>query len=187
MNARKVEELYNQYAPLRRSLQGQYRKEIRKYEDREELKTFIDEQFVRLCYEYDVSGDMDFAGYIKTMLTMRVKYSFVGKLYRDNDRVVLGSADDIRGSREAINGEDDYSLLVLEFKEHLITSCKLDHIELVVLEQVLQEKNNKEIELFLRHYLAKHPNIKMTKLESRQLIRDIRSFLEIKIKEWLQR
>lgn len=43
------------------------------------LKSYIDEQFVRLVAEYDIGGTIDFTGYIAKLLPFRVHYSFAKK------------------------------------------------------------------------------------------------------------
>ena len=75
--ARDLDRLYEQYRPLRLSLITQFAPDCVDSATKEELPSYIDEQFIRLTLEYDVSSPVDYPGYIKILLTLRTKYSFI--------------------------------------------------------------------------------------------------------------
>lgn len=189
-SVRDVNGLYEQYKPLRFSLYHEYSKMLPRNHDREELVSFIDEHFIRLCYEYDASGDMDFAGYIKIMLGLRVKYSFIGKSYRDRSRVILGKNRDFKEMFDSIGGEDDFSQYSAEFLDYLFTSCKLEPLDLLIIEGILQEQATTEI---TRHLRTNHLDLlprnavtgRVSNLGIQTKIREIRELVKIKVVEWL--
>src|SRR5699024_6887267 len=55
----------------------------------EELKSYTDEQFIRLVKEYDINGPVDFPGYIKTKSNYRVRHSYIKGEYRDRHRIFV--------------------------------------------------------------------------------------------------
>lgn len=189
-SVRDVEGLYEQYKPLRFALFREYCKALPMNHDREELVSFIDEHFIRLCYEYDASGDMDFAGYIKIMLGLRVKYSFIGKSHRDRGRVILGKTKDFREVYDISGGEEDFSQYSSEFLDYLFTSCKLEPLDLIIIESILQEKATAEITRELR---ANHVDLlprnavnnRVSNLGVQTKIREVRELVKIKVVEWL--
>lgn len=87
---RDVDKLYVQYENLRMNVFYNYRKNFENdYATQQELKSYIDEQFIILVKEYDINSKVDFPGYIKTKLYARVSQSFVRGRHRDAGREVL--------------------------------------------------------------------------------------------------
>ena len=86
---RDVEELFKDYEPLRKVIWAKNKYKFLKeegsfsyshsqsgytynYADLDDLKSYIDTEFVRLVKEYDINGPIDFPGYISSKLTKRV-------------------------------------------------------------------------------------------------------------------
>lgn len=93
MRPRDLETLYKQYAKLRNKL---LKEEMSRFAYRDEetgkivydkaqvddLKSYINYQFVKLTKEYDPNSGVDFPGYIKQKLTLRTRHSYIKKKYK---------------------------------------------------------------------------------------------------------
>lgn len=111
---RDPEKLLKQYQPLINSVFGQYKgnfsrsigvnsymqgargqtnQDIPDLAAQADLKSYIDEQFVRLVKEYDPNGGVDFPGYIYAKLSRRVLGSYIHGRNRDNERESVGLTD----------------------------------------------------------------------------------------------
>lgn len=113
---RDVDKLFVQYENLRNNIFYSYRKNFENdYTTQQELKSYIDEQFIILVKEYDINSKVDFPGYIKTKLYARVSQSFVRGRRRDAGREVLEKVDyqiqDLLDNHHF--REDDYSMELL--------------------------------------------------------------------------
>ena len=87
---RDVDRLYVQYTNLRHKVYNSYKDNFSDEATQQELKSYIDEQFVKLTKEYEINGDIDFPGYIKRMLNQRVRGTILKNKFRDNNRERLG-------------------------------------------------------------------------------------------------
>lgn len=87
--ARDADRLFEKYTNLRMSLYNKYQGNFRNQETKNELMSYIDEQFVKLVKEYDINSPVDFPGYVKNKLTARVAYGFVRRKHRDRNREVI--------------------------------------------------------------------------------------------------
>ncbi|MDT9683419.1 hypothetical protein RND61_15325 [Streptomyces sp. TRM76323] len=76
---RDVDRQYAKFEPLRKRVFYSNRVVNGVQVDSGILKSYIDEQFVRLVAEYDIGGTIDFTGYIAKLLPFRVHYSFAKK------------------------------------------------------------------------------------------------------------
>lgn len=104
-----MEALYKQYSKLRHKLlrQEMYRfaykdnvtgKVVYDKAKVDDLKSYIDYQFVKLVKEYDPNSAVDFPAYIKKKLTLRTKHSYIKRyfshyyrtheLQKDNNKIV---------------------------------------------------------------------------------------------------
>lgn len=117
---RDVDRLFQQYANLRHKVYNTHKDSFNSEATRKELRSYIDEQFVKLTKEYDINGEVDFPGYIKKALNLRVRHSFIKGRFRDNARERLGSeeneiegllSNDIQSAREIEDSELIDSLL----------------------------------------------------------------------------
>jgi len=90
---RDADRLFLEYTNLRKKIYNTQKYKFPDEATRRELESYIDEQFVKLVKEYDINSPVDFPGYIKTKLNLRVKQVFVKGRYRDQDREQLTNND----------------------------------------------------------------------------------------------
>lgn len=84
--ARDYDRLLLEYTNLRRKLYNQHKDAFNDSYMQDELKSYIDEQFVKLVKEYEINAPVDFPGYIKKKLGLRVSKSFMKSKFRDMAR-----------------------------------------------------------------------------------------------------
>ncbi|UJJ74684.1 hypothetical protein Goe25_01350 [Bacillus phage vB_BsuM-Goe25] len=181
---RDVDKLMHQYRNLRLSVYNQFKGDLPDPVSQEELRSYIDEQFVRLVKEYDINGPVDFPGYIKTKLTYRVKHSYIKGEYRDRHRVFVTRNDfDVSNLLEKtplIDEELDY-YEVLEYALHDVT---LTELEKEVLFYILQEMTDAQIERKIRE---NHEEEKLSSSYIRGTLKNMQVFLKTKLQEALER
>lgn len=182
LSSRDVDTLYERYQPLRLALYRDYHNYLPTKASKEDLVSFINEQFVRLCYEFDVAGDMDFAGYIKTMLTLRVKHSFVDKEYRTRTKEPVGVEDDIRlQASETGVADEEFEKLHTEFVDMLMSSAELTELDKEIIQLLIDVKSVRVVESTLRKKYR--GAISGTDIVAR--VQEIRAYVQIVISEWL--
>ncbi|AYJ76332.1 RNA polymerase sigma factor 1 [Bacillus phage BSP12] len=180
---RDVDKLMHQYRNLRLSVYNQFKGDLPDPVSQEELRSYIDEQFVRLVKEYDINGPVDFPGYIKTKLTYRVKHSYIKGEYRDRYRVFVTRNDfDVSNLLEKtplIDEELDY-YEVLEYALHDVT---LTELEKEVLFYILQEMTDAQIERKIRE---NHEKERLSSSYIRGTLKNMQVFLKTKLQEALE-
>ncbi|WCS69250.1 hypothetical protein Goe20_01330 [Bacillus phage vB_BsuM-Goe20] len=180
---RDVDKLMHQYRNLRLSVYNQFKGDLPDPVSQEELRSYIDEQFVRLVKEYDINGPVDFPGYIKTKLTYRVKHSYIKGEYRDRHRVFVTRNDfDVSNLLEKtplIDEELDY-YEVLEYALHDVT---LTELEKEVLFYILQEMTDAQIERKIRE---NHEEERLSSSYIRGTLKNMQVFLKTKLQEALE-
>lgn len=90
---RDVDTLFIRYENLRNKIYSQYSSMYSDSVTKSELRSYIDEEFVKLCKEYEINGEVDFPYYIKTKLTARVKGTFNSGTIRTRKREPLGAIE----------------------------------------------------------------------------------------------
>lgn len=182
LSSRDVDTLYERYLPLRLALYRDFNSYLPSKASKEDLVSFINEQFVRLCYEYDVSGDMDFAGYIKTMLTLRVRHSFVDKEYRTRTKEPVGVEDDIRLQASEIGvADDDFERLRTEFMDVLMSNAQLDDLDKEIIQLLIDVKSVRVVEATLKKKYKGRLN--GTDIVVR--VQEVRAYVHFVIEDWL--
>lgn len=144
--ARDADRLFKEYTNLRMSLFNKYQNNFRNQETKNELMSYIDEQFVKLVKEYDINSPVDFPGYVKTKLTARVAYSFVGGKHRDNSREVIMKEEGTL--QQLIENEDTISYQRLEMEElikHLFKDEGMSEASWDIMEGWMQYKTERDI------------------------------------------
>ncbi|ALA13054.1 RNA polymerase sigma factor [Bacillus phage TsarBomba] len=180
---RDVDKLLHQYKNLRNSIYNQYKTYLADPVSRDELKSYIDEQFIRLVKEYDIGSDVDFPGYIKIKLTYRVKNSYIKSVFRDSQRVfVTRNAFDVSNLLEQ-NPSNDEELDYYETLEFALKGVELDDMEKQVLFYIIQELSDVQIEQKIRD---NHPNEKISSSLVRSKIKNMQTFLKTKLRESLE-
>jgi|SRR5699024_3713957 len=180
---RDVDKLMHQYTNLRLSVYSQYKEYLPDPVSQEELKSYIDEQFIRLVKEYDINGPVDFPGYIKTKLNYRVRHSYIKGEYRDRQRIFVPKNEfDISNLLDrdpALDEELDY----YEALEYALHDVELTDTEKDILFFILQELPDVKIE---EKFKEKNPNTSLSALAIKETIKEMQHFLRTKLYESLE-
>lgn len=180
---RDVDKLFHQYKNLRQSIYNTYKNYLPDPISQEELKSYIDEQFVRLVKEYDINGPVDFPGYIKTKLTYRVKHSYLKGEYRDRQRVFVPRNEmdvtHLLEQRPKMDEELDFYAAL----EYALYGTDFNDLEKDVLFYILQEKNDSQIEKEMK---KKYKNKKVSTSQIRETIKRMQTFLKERLYESLE-
>lgn len=180
---RDVDKLMHQYRNLRMSIYNQFKDYMPDPVSQSELRSYIDEQFIRLVKEYDINGPVDFPGYIKTKLTYRVKHSYIKGEYRDRQRVFVPKNDfDVSNLIEK-HPSNDAELDYYEALEFALSNVTLSDIEKEVLFYILQEMTNSQIEKKVK---KNHPRERLSSATIRKTIEEMQDFLKTRLKESLE-
>lgn len=180
---RDVDKLMHQYRNLRMSVYNQYKDYLPDPVSQRELKSYVDEQFIRLVKEYDINGPVDFPGYIKTKLNYRVKHSYIKGEYRDRQRVFVPKNEfDVSNLIER-NPFKDEELDYYEALEYALNGVELNDLEKEILFYILQEMTDAQIEKTVR---KNRPNEKISSATIREILKDMQTFLKTKLKESLE-
>lgn len=92
--SRDVDRLFLEYTNLRKKIYNMHAGAFNDEATKEELRSYIDEQFIKLVKEYDINSPVDFPGYINKKLKLRVKQTFVKNKFKERGREKLMSKDD---------------------------------------------------------------------------------------------
>lgn len=172
---RDAEKLFHQYANFRLSLYNQYKGYVPDKASREELKSYIDEQFIRLVKEYDLSSPVDFPGYIKKKLNYRVKLSYIKGEYRDRNRVFVPKNYDTVQYLIEQDPVDDEELDYYEALEYILRNLELNELEREVLYLILKELPDSQIEKEIKQ---KRKDLKVSNLTIRETIKKMNKVLK---------
>lgn len=178
---RDSDRLFVQYENLRLSIYGRYAPLLGSEASKGELMSYIDEQFIRLVKEYEVNSAVDFPGYVKTKLNMRVKHVYMHNHFRDLDRERLAVNDDdyqLEESSEKV--ATDYVEHEMHMLMDAITSpVTPTPIEQDILELMLKEKGYTDIQIME----ALSTKYGITQGEVRDTIRQLREFIRSRLLE----
>lgn len=178
---RDVDKLMHQYRNLRMSVYNQFKDYLPDKTTQDELRSYIDEQFVRLVKEYDINGPVDFPGYIKTKLTYRVRHSYIKGEYRDRQRVFVPKNDfDVSNLIERSPSRDE-ELDYYETLEYAISKVSFSEVEKEILFYTLQEMTAAQIEKKVK---KSHPKVSASAIKD--ALNEIQSFLKTKLEESLK-
>lgn len=90
---RDVDTLFIRYENLRNKVYSTYSHMFKDHATQLELRSYIDEEFIKLCKEYEINGEVDFPYYIKTKLNSRVRGTFNSGVIRNRTREPLGATE----------------------------------------------------------------------------------------------
>lgn len=175
---RDVDRLYHRYANLRYKVYNTHKDSFRSEASRKELRSYIDEQFIKLTKEYDINGEVDFPGYIKKALNLRVRHSFVKGRFRDSARERLGAEDN---EIETLLGTDTSSQEEIEDAElidDLLSKAKFSPVELAVFSYLLRGKV-KDANI-IKEVSAKY---KVSQKSVRDAIKNVREYVALNLKD----
>jgi hypothetical protein len=180
---RDVDKLMHQYRNLRMSVYNQYKDYLPDPVSQGELRSYVDEQFIRLVKEYDINGPVDFPGYIKTKLNYRVKHSYIKGEYRDRQRVFVPKNEfDVSNLIERTPFKDE-GLDYYEALEYALHDVELSELEKEILFYILQEMTDAQVEKKVK---VNHPMEKISSATIREILKNMQTFLKTKLKESLE-
>ena len=152
----------------------------------EELQSYIDEQFVKLVKEYDITSNVDFPGYIKIKLEQRVKGVFRKNKMRDNDREFLTRKESIIEDLINSTREDEtlpkYTIEDNDFLDYLTYGVSLSEPEQYLMDTWLNSTTGKVSDKKLISGLKQ--NYELTSKEAQEIIYNMRQFLKERIKNY---
>lgn len=176
--SRDVDRLYHRYANLRYRVYNNNKNYFRDEVSRRELRSYIDEQFIKLTKEYDINGEVDFPGYIKKSLNLRVRHSFVKGKFRDNSRERLSSLDDEIEQLLGVDCNSQNHIEDIELVEFLLSQAKFNQLELAVFTKLLLT-NTKDTEIVKE--LSSKYNVSLKTV--RDAIRDVREYVKLTLQD----
>lgn len=180
--SRDVDRLFNEYTNLRHKIYNDKKDYFNDAATREELRSYIDEQFVKLVKEYDINSPVDFPGYINRKLKARVNGVFVHSTHRDRKRERLA---DNEGDIEELLPSDSTDIdthVLMSFEDDDSVQQIFKGVTLSVVQKLIVgmwisgEPNQSKIV----NYLSKHYKIKRTDLNEEY--NELKEFLEYRLK-----
>lgn len=177
--ARDPERLLKDYTNLRKKIYNTYAPAFTDVATKEELKSYIDEQFVKLVKEYDINSPVDFPGYISKKLKLRVKQSFVKNKFKDRGREQLMKKDNGIESLLDVQSEahpEDTSYEVILMMEYLGKGVTLSDVDKFILKLWLTE------EVPNKHLVTKvTENFGLTTTEAKNTIKDLKEYVGVRL------
>lgn len=172
---RDLDSLLNRYKNLRWSLYHRYAGILSNDFERQELREYIDEQFIKLVKEYDIRSKVDFPGYIKAKLTLRVQNSYVKKNEKYKRTEIIGKKDyTVESLTEDLN-ED--------FEDSQIMSYVFDDIEFTEIQSELLKEllinPEREDDAFIVSQVAEKFDMKRKEVASE--LTELRDYVRFKI------
>lgn len=131
---RDIDALFVQYANLRNKVYSDYSSMYNDQATKEELRSYIDEEFIKLCKEYEINGEVDFPYYIKHKLIARVRGTFNSSVIRMRTREPLGATE---GEVENMLDDNISVYDTIDYQE--LVSSIIEGVELTPLEQDVLE------------------------------------------------
>lgn len=177
--ARDPERLLKDYTNLRKKIYNTYSPAFTDMATKEELKSYIDEQFVKLVKEYDINSPVDFPGYISKKLKLRVKQSFVKNKFKDRGREQLMKKDNGIESLLDVQSEthpEDASYEVILMMEYLGKGVTLSEVDTFILKLWLTE------EVPNKHLVVKvTEKFGLTTTEAKNTIKDLKEYVGVRL------
>lgn len=146
---RDTDRLFKQYENLRLRLFKDFNIYFDTQQEKDELRAYIDETFIKLVKEYTIHGNIDFQGYIKMKLTARVEHSFRDKVLKEKYREFTTRDEGFiesqlnKDSRLGINSD-------LGLIEELVEGVEMTPLESSIFKHLIQEDTQKETVASLR-------------------------------------
>lgn len=176
--SRDVDRLFLEYENLRNKLYNQYKRNFRDQATQEELRSFIDEQFIRLVKEYKINNPVDFPGYVKRKLYARVSQNFVRGRQVDASREVISEEEDT--IQEILEDTTDYyvDLEMGEMLRYIFKGTKPSPMEQAIVRALLNGRTDTYIvQTFSKEF-------KVERAEVRGTLKDLREFIRARMEEY---
>lgn len=179
LKRRDEERLYHEYTGLRKELYSRYSSQLPPGASRDELMSYIDEQFIKLVREYEINSPVDFPGYIKTKLTMRVERVYVHNQhkYKRKEICVIDDEENPIQVEGTLSDEDLHERAMLV--DSVLAPISLTDLDKDILSDMLSEQGVTDKDMIDR-YSKKY---EVSLQEVRRHIRDIRTLFRIRLQE----
>lgn len=177
--ARDVDRLFHEYTNLRMSLYNKHKNSFTNQETKNELMSYIDEQFIKLVKEYEINSPIDFPGYVKTKLSARVSQGFVRGRYRDKSReVILRGEHSLQDMIEQEGVNNLESIEMNDLLNHIFGGLELSESEEdIVRGWLLYETDKKIVDYITETYGETNASV-------RENMRKLRKEVKVKIEEY---
>lgn len=174
---RDADRLFMQYENLRMSLYGKYSHRFKEQASKEELMSYINEQFIKLVKEYEVNGGVDFPGYVKIKLDMRVRNVFLYNYIRDKTRERLskepGEIEEFLSEDHFVSTDSDF----IDLKQSLFNHVSLDSVEEAIVRMWLTPREFNDEEII--HKVSEQEQVSMDKVSEK--MSGLKSFVKLKL------
>lgn len=172
---RDIDTLLYKYQNLRWSLYHRYAGVLSNDAERQELQEYIDEQFIKLVKEYNIRSGVDFPGYIKSKLTLRVRNSYVKKNKKYKRTELLGNKDNTVEmlSEELVSGVNESDVISYVFE-----GVEFNDIQKLLLHHLIKENGYSEDQAIIRTVAQE---IDIPRKEVSQELDELRTYIKFKI------
>jgi len=188
---RDMETLFKNYSNLRNNIFHTYRHKLTsRYPLQEQsaiddLRAYIDEEFIRLVKEYDISSEVDFPYYIKRKLTARVSSVFMGKKEIEFNSQVNTKDDETVAYLAELGAEENLmqyyentGSALIEYITRGVDLTKAEQLILAVWTNADERIPDKYIANLLRE------NFGLSYTDANKIIADMKEFTKRKIQEY---
>ena len=172
---RDIDKLLYKYSNLRWSLYHRYSGALSNEAEREELKEYIDEQFIKLVKEYNIHSKVDFPGYIKAKLTLRVRNSFVKKTNRYKSHELISKQEDtVESLAESFSTDFEDSDVI----NYVFDGIEFTELQSILLKELLTNKEQQEDSAIISQ-IAK--DLMLSHQEVAKELTELKDFIRYKI------
>ncbi|AFO70667.1 hypothetical protein SPJ221_151 [Staphylococcus phage vB_SauH_SPJ2] len=172
---RDLDMLLKRYKNLRWSLFHRYSRGMSHDFEKQELREYIDEQFIKLVKEYDIQSKVDFPGYIKTKLTLRVQNSYVKKNNKYKRTELVGKTD---YTVESLTQELNVGLEENELLNYVFDDTQFTEVQSELLKELLIN-TDKEDNAFIVSTVANRLEVERSEV-ARELT-ELKDYVKFKI------
>ena len=139
--ARDTDRLFIEYTNLRKKLYNKHKDSFPDSATRAELKSYIDEQFIKVVKEYEINSAVDFPGYIKKKLPLRVRESFMHGKFKEKGREILTKEEnDIEEMLESMETYEELNVDDLDLRDFVFSNGKFTDMEVDIINFWLEGK-----------------------------------------------
>lgn len=175
--ARDTDRLFIEYTNLRKKIYNRHKDSFSDYATKAELRSYIDEQFIKLVKEYEINSPVDFPGYIKKKLPLRVRESFMHGKFKDKGREILTKEDsDIEEMLESVEIYNELTLEDIDLRDFVFATGDFSDMEVDVINLWLEEKLTDAA--IVRKLVAEY---KCNKREVERTMEELRIYVKNKI------
>lgn len=178
---RDYDRLFLEYTNLRKRIYAEHRSAFSDTHMQNELSSYIDEQFIKLVKEYEVNSPVDFPGYIKKKLGLRVSESFMKSKFKDMNREKVMkedyTLDQLLEDQEdvSVGNMDDIDLMSYVFSD----TSQFTAIEMTIIKLLLSTKyTEKQVISMAAKEHKRDPG------ETGRILKDLQEYIKNKIRAY---